>query len=175
VSQRDNLFVHPNRISAVCATTIFIAAGTLTFGADKSDAEKAANTAMTSGLSVKELTKLPGVIFGHELRDVPGMNLVVIALEFPPTPPQKSNLAEPCMGHWHAGSTYVYVFKGTMRLGIAGQPVQVVPAGQGFYEPANALHTVAESASATEPASAIAVQILPNGAPILSPEKCKAP
>jgi hypothetical protein len=51
----------------------------------------------------------------------------------------------------------------------------VLHMGQTFYEAAGALHTVAENASATEPASAIAVLILPKGAPILTPEKCAAP
>ena len=83
--------------------------------------------------------------------------------------------APPCADHRHAGSVYVYVTKGSVRLGVGGQPVQIVHAGQSFYEPAGALHTVAENASATEPAAAIAVLILPHGAAILTPEKCAQP
>lgn len=172
--QRGNLFVHLYRLCVASAVTIYIAAATPVYGGDKNDAG-AVNSVMTPGLSVKELTKIPGVIFGHELRDVPGKNLVVVALEFPPAPPQKSTPTEQCMGHRHPGSAYVYVTKGTVRFGIAGQPAQVLHTGQSFYEPAGALHTVAENASATEPASAIAVLILPHGAPILTPEKCGTP
>src|SRR5690606_41587076 len=43
--------------------------------------------------------------------------------------------------------------------------------GEGFFEPAGALYTVMESASATDPASAIAVMIVPEGAPLLTPER----
>ena len=63
---------------------------------------------------------------------------------------------------------YVYVTKGAVRFGIEGQPIQLVHAGESFFEPAGALHTVAENASATEPASAIAVLIVPDGAPLTS-------
>jgi quercetin dioxygenase-like cupin family protein len=119
--------------------------------------------------SAKALAKEPGVIFACELTDVPGKNLVVVALDFPPNVPQKSNAHQQYIGHRHPGSTYVYVTKGTLRLGIDGEPVQVVHAGQSFFEPVGSIHTIAESASATEPASALAVLIIPDGAPILTP------
>ncbi len=80
------------------------------------------------------------------------------------------------MGHRHPGSAYVYVIKGAMRLRGAGQPVRLVHAGESFFESPGALHTVAESASTTEPASAIAIQTVPDRAPILIPnDKCKNP
>jgi quercetin dioxygenase-like cupin family protein len=86
---------------------------------------------------------------------------VVVRLTLPPK----------AMGHphRHPGSVYVYVTQGTARLGIEGQPVQVVHAGESFFEPAGAVHTVAESASPTEPATAIAVMIVPDGAPLATP------
>lgn len=118
--------------------------------------------------AAKELAKQPGVIFARELADVPGKNLVVVKLEFPPKSLQQSKSPQQYLGHRHPGSTYVYVTKGTMRLGIAGQPVQVVHAGGSFFEPVGAIHTIAESASAMEPASAIAALIIPDGAPILT-------
>jgi quercetin dioxygenase-like cupin family protein len=119
--------------------------------------------------SAKEFLKYPGVIFARELADVPGKYLVVVALEFPPKPSEPSKSPQRYIGHRHPGSVYVHVIKGTVRLGIDGQPVQVVHAGESFFEAVGALHTVAESASTTEPASAIAVLIVPDGAPILTP------
>ena len=97
------------------------------------------------------------------LPDVPGKHLVVVRLKLPPATPGRS------MAHRHPGSVFVYVTEGTARLGIAGQPVQVVKAGEGFFEPEGALHVVSESASPTEPASAIAVMIVPDGAPLVLP------
>lgn len=128
----------------------------------------AATPAYADAKSAKELAQQPGVIFARELADVPGKNLVVSKLEFPPKSPQQSKDAQQYLGHRHPGSTYVYVLKGTMRLGLAGQPVQLVHAGESFFEPVGAVHTIAESASATEPASALAVLIIPDGAHILT-------
>jgi len=104
-----------------------------------------------------------GVIFSTPLQDVPGKNLVVSRLEFPAT--QKHIPVD----HRHPGSVFVYVTRGTVRLGIEGEPVREVHAGESFFEPPGAVHTVAESASATESAEAIAVLIVPDGAPLLVP------
>ena len=156
-----------NRLTGVGVGALFVAAVALVHGGNG----PAANSATTPGLSAAELAKLPHVLFAHELEDVPDRNIVVSLLDFPPAPAK----AAPCSVHKHAGPAYVYVLKGTMRLGIGGQPVQTLHAGQSFYEPAGALHTVAENASSTEPASALAVLILPRGAPILTPEECSHP
>jgi quercetin dioxygenase-like cupin family protein len=129
----------------------------------------AAIPAQADTAAAEELGKEPGVIFARELADVPGKNLVVVKLEFPPESPQQSKEPHQYIGHRHPGSTYVYVIKGTLRLGIEGQPVQVVHAGGSFFEPVGGVHTIAESASTKEPASAIAVLIVPDGAPILAP------
>lgn len=104
------------------------------------------------------------VLFRAPLQDVPGKQLVVVGLEFQPKGKQ------PSTPHRHPGSVYVYVTRGTARLGIEGQPVQEVRTGQSFFEPPGVLHTVAESASETESVAAIAVMIVPEGAPLLTVE-----
>jgi quercetin dioxygenase-like cupin family protein len=104
------------------------------------------------------------VLFSAPLQDVPGKQLVVVALEIQPRAKHVS------IPHRHPGSVYVYVTRGTARLGIEGQPVQEVHTGQSFFEPPGALHTVAESASETESATAIAVMVVPFGAPLLTVE-----
>jgi len=50
-------------------------------------------------------------------------------------------------------------------LGIEGQPVQLVHAGESFFEPLGSLHTAAENASAKKPALAIAILTVQDGAP----------
>jgi quercetin dioxygenase-like cupin family protein len=109
----------------------------------------------------------PGVIFSTPLQDVPGKHLVVVHLDFGPT--QKHVPVD----HRHPGSVYVYVTRGALRLGVEGQPVREVHVGESFFEPAGALHTVAESASATESAEAIAVMIVPDGAPLTTTDSKK--
>ena len=155
-------------VTAVCVT----AATPLSFADEKSPSRNL--SVVTPGLTAKEFAQVPGVIFAQALADVPGKNLVIVALEFPPNPGKKVDPPEECPGHRHPGSAYVYVTKGAMRQGVAGKPVQWVRAGEGFFEPSGELHTVSENASTIEPASAIAIHIVPDGAPILTPnDQCK--
>ncbi len=103
----------------------------------------------------------PPPMFSQLLQDVPGKRLVVVRLTL-----ARADPARPRRGHHHPGSVWVYVTEGAALLGIEGQPVQTVHAGESFFEPPGAHHIVAESASATEPARAIAVMIVPDGAPL---------
>jgi quercetin dioxygenase-like cupin family protein len=112
---------------------------------------------------------VPGVIFARELKDVPRKNLVVVRLEIPPKSAEQPATPDKDIGHTHPGSVYVYVTKGTVRFGIRGQPAQVVHAGESAFEPVGAVHTILENTSLTKPAWAIAVMILPERAPILTP------
>src|SRR5688572_2951779 len=107
----------------------------------------------------------PTELFRAALPDMPGKQLVVVALTIPPRRADQP----PSMGHRHPGSVYVYVTEGTARFGVEGQPVKEVKAGESFFEPPGALHTVMESAHPTEPAMAIAVMIVPDGAPLTLP------
>jgi quercetin dioxygenase-like cupin family protein len=115
----------------------------------------------TPGLSAEQLAKLPGVTFARPLQDPPARYLVVVHLDFP----AKATTAAP------PGAATVRVTKGALRLGLAGRPVQIVRTGGVFYEPANALHTVAENASSVEPAAAVALVVVPRGAAILTPDR----
>ena len=158
-----------------CAAALYVTAAAPTAAADERVAAAPAYTDATPGLTAAQLAKLPGVIFARDLPDVPGKTLVVVDLKFPPRS-QERQLPPGCLGHRHPGSAYVYVTRGTMRMGIGGQPVQLVHVGESFFEPAGALHAVAGSASDTEPASGLAVLILPAGGPLLTPEgRCSSP
>jgi quercetin dioxygenase-like cupin family protein len=107
----------------------------------------------------------PTELFRAALPDAPGKQLVVVALTIQP----KAANQPPSMGHRHPGSVYVYVTEGAARFGIEGQPVKEVKTGESFFEPPGAVHTVMESASSTEGAKAIAVMIVPDGAPLTLP------
>ena len=106
----------------------------------------------------------PSVIFSGALKEVPGTKLVVVSLKLDPA---GKSLPHP---HHHPGSVYVYVTQGAARLGLKGQPVQIVHVGESFFEAPGSVHTIAESASETEPAYAIAVMLVPDGAPLVTPE-----
>ncbi|HET8699709.1 MAG TPA: cupin domain-containing protein [Gammaproteobacteria bacterium] len=110
----------------------------------------------------------PPTLFSAPLADAPGKNLVVVELNFAPNAKAPSTPEQHPPGHRHPGSVYVYVTQGAVRLGVEGQPVQVVKAGGSFFETVGAHHIISENASATEPARAIAVMIVPDGAPLVT-------
>jgi quercetin dioxygenase-like cupin family protein len=125
---------------------------------------------LAAGSAVAQETRAgPPTLFSSPLADMPGKQLVVVELTLLP----KQEGRPPSPGHRHPGSVYVYVTEGTARLGLAGQPVREVKAGESFFEPVGAIHTVGESASPTEPAKAIAVMIVPDGAPLVTREQPK--
>jgi quercetin dioxygenase-like cupin family protein len=65
--------------------------------------------------------------------------------------------------HRHPAGAYVYVMDGSVQFGVGGrEPVQL-NAGDSFYEPPGALHTVSRNASEDAPASFIAFFVLQDG------------
>lgn len=112
--------------------------------------------------------RAPPTLFTAPLAEAPGHSLVVVELSFAPNANPASTPERHPPGHRHPGSVYVYVTHGAVRLGIEGQPVQVVRAGESFFEPPGAHHVINENASATEPARAIAVMLVPEGKPLVT-------
>jgi mannose-6-phosphate isomerase-like protein (cupin superfamily) len=114
---------------------------------------------------------VPPPLFSAPLAEAPGHSLVVVELKYTPNAAPPSTLERHRRGHHHPGSVYVYVTQGAVRLGVEGQPVQVVRAGESFFEPVGAHHIINENASATDPARAIAVMIVPDGKPLVTPDE----
>lgn len=112
----------------------------------------------------------PRVLFSVQLPEMPGMSLTVVELASGPNSEPPSTAERHRRGHRHPGPVLVYVAQGALRLALEGEPVQVVHAGEAFFEPAHAHHIIGENASATEPARAIAVMIVPEGEPLGVPE-----
>jgi quercetin dioxygenase-like cupin family protein len=112
----------------------------------------------------------PRVVFSVQLPEMAGMNLTVVELASAPNPAPASTADSHGRGHRHPGPVLVYVTQGALRLAIEGGPVQVVQAGETFFEPPRAHHIIGENASATQPSRAIAVMIVPQGEPLSVPE-----
>ncbi len=170
VSVRIRALVRVSGFLCACATIGYLSAAA---PATADQQPRRASPLMAGGWTVEQLARSRGVLAAHELKDVPGKDLVVVRLDFPPDAPQQSTSGRRCTAHTHPGSVWVYVTSGTALLGIAGEPVHTVHTGESFYEPRGAIHAVAKSASATEPASAIAVMIVPEGAPLAKPASCE--
>jgi len=77
------------------------------------------------------------------LPDLPGREVRMTLLDRIP-----GNASLP---HRHPGHhTFGYVVQGQYELGINGGPTKILKAGDTFYEPPGALHSVSKNASATE-------------------------
>ena len=88
----------------------------------------------------------------EKLGNVPGKSLTAIVVNY--APGGKSGK------HHHAGSVFAYVLSGAIRSeNSATGPVKVYKTGESFFEPPGSEHLVSENASATEPASLLAVFI----------------
>jgi len=97
----------------------------------------------------------------EQLRNVPGKTLTAVVVTYAPA--GKSG------AHHHAGSVFAYVLSGAIRSeSSATGPVKVYKAGESFFEPPGSTHRISENASATEPASLLAVFVADDGARLTS-------
>jgi quercetin dioxygenase-like cupin family protein len=100
----------------------------------------------------------------EKLPNVPGKSVTAIVVKY--APGAKSDK------HHHAGSVLAYVLSGEIRSeNSATGPVKVYKAGESFFEPPGSKHLVSENASATEPASLLAIFIADDGATLTTADK----
>ena len=93
----------------------------------------------------------------EKLPNVPGKSLTAVVVTYAPGGKSQS--------HHHAGSVFVYVLSGQVRSEVSGMgPAKIYKAGETFFEPPGSAHLVSENASATEPASILAVFVADDGA-----------
>jgi quercetin dioxygenase-like cupin family protein len=96
-------------------------------------------------------------VLAEHLPNVPGKTLTAIVVKYPPGGKSPA--------HHHAGSVFAYVLTGHIRSQVSGAgPARVYGAGEVFFEPPGSQHLVSENASATEPASLLAVFVADDGA-----------
>jgi len=105
-------------------------------------------------------------VFAIKLPNVPGQTLTAEVVEY--RPGGKSNV------HHHSGSVFAYVLTGRIRShNSATGPARVYKAGEAFFEPPGSDHLVSENASASEPASLLAIFIAEDGAVLTKPGPAK--
>ena len=105
-------------------------------------------------------------LFAGKLANVPGNTLTAEVVEYPPG--GKSSV------HHHAGSVFAYVLTGSIRSqNSATGPARIYKAGESFFEPPGSDHLVSENASASEPASLLAVHVAEDGAVLTKPGNAK--
>jgi len=110
-----------------------------------------------AGVQGQETGAVVKPVRAEKLPNVPGKTLTAVTVSY--APGGKSS------AHRHAGSVFVYVLTGAIRSeNSATGPAKVYRAGETFFEPAGSEHLVSENASATEPASLLAVFVADDGA-----------
>ena len=101
-------------------------------------------------------------LFSTDLVGVPGRELSMIAVEYPP------GNVDPV--HTHHAQALVYVLEGSIVMQVrGGAPVTLGP-GETFYEGPDDVHVVGRNASDTAPAKLLVFMVKGKGAPILVPE-----
>jgi quercetin dioxygenase-like cupin family protein len=95
----------------------------------------------------------------------------VIEQSLPGDPPREITLVEvnypPGTGspaHQHANGVMAFVVSGSITSKVGDAPEQTYRAGEAWWEPVGAIHRVSRNASATEPATLLAIYIAPTGA-----------
>jgi quercetin dioxygenase-like cupin family protein len=105
-------------------------------------------------------------VFASQLPNVPGDSLTAVVVTYQP--------GEKSAAHHHAGSVFAYVLSGAIRSQVSPDgPAKIYKAGESFFEPPGSSHLVSENASATEPASLLAVFVAPDGATLTAPGKAE--
>jgi quercetin dioxygenase-like cupin family protein len=133
----------PSCRSALMAALVLAASGLWTGSTDRAAGQDA-------GAQVKP-------VIAEKLPNVPGKSITAVVVSY--APGGKSPR------HRHAGSVFAYVLTGSIRSeNSATGPAKVYKAGESFFEPPGSEHLVSENASATEPASLLAVFVADDGA-----------
>ena len=101
------------------------------------------------------------MLFEQDLVDTPGKAGQVLTVEFAP--------GEVSAPHRHNAHTFVYVLEGSVVMQVQGGEAKTLSAGQIFYENPDDIHTVANNASATEPAKILVFFIKDSEAPASIP------
>lgn len=123
--QRGSLFSY----AVVCLITALIS---IPLGMWLPSVISNANAAQAGGGNITLLTQA--------LADIPGREVRITQLDRDPL--------EASAPHRHPGHhTFGYVAEGTYEFGVNGQPPRTLHAGEVFYEPPGALHSVSRNAS----------------------------
>lgn len=100
-------------------------------------------------------------LFSVDLAGVPGRELAMIAVEYPP-----GSMDPP---HTHNAQALVYVLEGSIVMQVKNGALATLVAGQTFYEGPDDVHIVGRNASLTAPARFLVFLIKNKDAPLLNP------
>ena len=118
----------------------------------------------SASASAHEMTEKGTPAFRQAIPNITGKSLISVVVDYAPGAASRPHL------HAKSAFIYAYVVSGAIESRIDDGPVQVLHAGESFYEPPGARHVVSRNASKSEPAKLIAVFVLDTGdTPLTTP------
>lgn len=134
-----------------------------------------ASLSLMAAVAAKALGAAPGVtteadtatrrkVIQQVLPGDPPREIVLVEVSYPP------GTGSPA--HLHANGVMAFVVAGTIISQLGEGPEETFHAGEAWWEPSGTIHRVSRNASATSPASLLAVYIAPPGA---TPEQLMKP
>lgn len=137
--------------SVIAAAGIAVAFGITTASAHGPDGTTATPVVQTKQAPGFDETVRP--VFERAIPNIPGKKLIAVEVTYPPGGKSAS--------HFHSQSAFIYahVLSGAIRSQVDDEPAKVYQVGEGFYENPGSHHRVSENASASQPASLLAVFI----------------
>ena len=100
-------------------------------------------------------------LMSKDLPDVPGKEMVMIAVEYPPGAVEQV--------HRHDAHAFLYVLEGSIIEQVRGGKEVTLTPGQTFYEGPGDVHTVGRNVSKTKPARFVVVLLKKKGVPAVLP------
>ena len=105
-------------------------------------------------------------VFEHVIPNVEGKSMVAVVVSYPP------GGKSPAHHHARSAFIYAYVLSGAIRSQVDDQPAKVYQVGEGFYEMPGSHHRISDNASASNPASLLAVFVVDSkDKPLTIPDK----
>jgi quercetin dioxygenase-like cupin family protein len=94
-------------------------------------------------------------VISQALPGQPERDVTLVEVVYPP--------GEGSPAHLHANGVMAFVVSGAIVSQVGNAPEQTYRAGEAWWEPPGAVHRVSRNASATEPATLLAIYIAPRG------------
>jgi quercetin dioxygenase-like cupin family protein len=121
---------------------------------------------LPTGLAWGQANDKEKTVFEHVIPNIEGKSMVAVVVTYPP--------GGKSLAHHHARSAFVYahVLSGAIRSQVDDEPAKVYQVGEGFYEMPGSHHRISENASASNPASLLAVFVVDSkDKPLTIPDK----
>jgi len=128
-------------------------------------------------------SSVSGLIGGASAQTAPAGTIPLLTQALPDLPGREVRITLLDRGpgdnsapHRHPGHhTFGYVVEGTYELGINGGPVRTLKAGDTFYEPPGALHSVSRNASKDKPMKIVVFMVADQSKPSTVAEPAARP